>query len=218
MDYIGIGGCAPQQNLRRNLRPAANDIRLGAGAKLTFTPMRSIVSIVPPVLCAAIFGSACRQLYLPVPPQKVAPKHAVEMLLNMTGGRPADTWGAIVSGVHRDYAPFTDWRWTGEQAEFTLQPPEPAGWSLAVRLTAAKSVIEKVGAQRVAFEVNGKPAGTATLDVSRRYDLKFPLDADVLKSASRVDIRMTVTPCAPNVYGEPYCVLLHSIGLVREPS
>ncbi len=141
----------------------------------------------------------------------------------MTGGRPEEAWGSIVSGIDKAFQPGADWRWATEHSVFHFKLDEFAGWSLAVRLTGAKAVLDKTGLQRVAFHVNGHAAGTVTVDADRTYRLSFPVDAAVLKSAAPVVVTMDASPCLSQPYGPPYCVLLHSVGFeqtmgfVQEP-
>ena len=161
--------------------------------------------------------SACGPVYYAPPAQRVAQKHIVAMLLDMTPGRPAEAWGTIVSGVHSGGDPNADWRWVGPQSVFTFNPGKADGWSLAAHVTAVQANLDKTGPQKVEFQVNGKTVGKADLSVSRRYDLKFPLDPGLLKDPSHVEVRMLASPCLPAQYSPPLCVLLHSIGLVREP-
>ena len=167
------------------------------------------------IALASLCQLGCDRVYYPPPPQKTPQKHTVEMLLDMTAGRPAEAWGSIVSGIHKGGAPGADWRWTGDRAVFRFIPGVASGWSVAAHLTAAQPVLDKTGPQQVSFEVNGEPVGSATLDVSRRYDLTFPVGPDLMGSGT-VELRMMVTPCVPAQYSPPYCVLLHSIGFERD--
>ena len=135
----------------------------------------------------------------------------------MTGGRPEEVWGAIVSGIDKAFQPGADWRWASERSVFHFKLDEYTGWSLAVRLTGAKAVLDKTGPQRVVFEVNGQAAGIVKIDAGRTYRLSFPVDAAVLKSAKPIVVTMDASPCLSQPYGPPYCVLLHSIGFEQEP-
>ena len=135
----------------------------------------------------------------------------------MTSGRPAEAWGSVVSGVHPWGDPNADWRWASEHSVFHFKLDEFAGWTLHVRVTAAKAVLDKTGPQHVSFEVNGRPAGSLAMNVSRTYDLAFPIDAATLEKANPVVVTMDAGPCVSQQYGPPFCVLLHTIGFVQEP-
>jgi hypothetical protein len=175
--------------------------------------LRRFSAIAIPALVAA----GCGQVFLPPPAQRTELPHQVREILDMTGGRPAETWGAVVSGVHRTFEPGADWRWAAECSVFQFRLDEFAGWKLAVRLTAAQAVLDKTGPQHVSFTINSQPAGTAILDASRHYELAFPVDAAVLKSATPIVVTMDAGPCVPDRDGPPFCVLLHSVGFVQEP-
>jgi hypothetical protein len=138
-------------------------------------------------------------------------------MLDMTGGRPENAWGSVVSGVHNVSDPHADWRWVAGQSVFHFTLQEFEGWSLSVKLTAAKAVLDKTGPQRVSFTVNGRPAGSVSLDSSRTYDLAFPVAAAVLQSVQPITVTMDAAPCLNQQYGPPFCVLLHQIGFVQEP-
>jgi hypothetical protein len=161
-------------------------------------------------------GGCGGQIYYPVPAQRTARKHDLEMMLDATPGRPWEKWGAILSGVRTDSAPGANWRWAGAESTYTIQPPDFAGWSLVAHVTAAESVLQKVGPQRISFDVNGKIVGSALLTKSQKYDFRYPLDDNSLRNVGRATMRMTVSPCVPAGSGREYCVLLHSIGLMRE--
>lgn len=164
-------------------------------------------------LCAA----GCGEVFLPPPSQRAEAPHQVREILDITGGRPDEAWGAIVSGVHNAYQPGADWRWVAQHSVFRFKLDEFTGWSLDVHLTAPGVVLDKKGPQRAEFQVNGHPVGAVTLDVSRGYQLSFPVDAATLKSAAPIVVTMDAGPCNSQPYGPPYCVLLHSIGFVQEP-
>jgi hypothetical protein len=165
---------------------------------------------------AVLSVTGCGQVFYPPPPQRSEQPHRVIEILDMTGGRPTETWGTIVSGVHTGFDPNADWRWVAERAVFQFKLEDTAAWSLSARITAAHAVLDKTGPQRVTFAVNGQTVGTVTLDVSRRYDLSFPLAAELLKSAAPVVVDMNASPCLPQEKGPPFCVLLHKIGFVKE--
>jgi hypothetical protein len=175
--------------------------------------LRTPSTIVLAALCAA----GCGQVFLPPPEQRVEAPHPVRELLDMTGGRPEESWGSIVSGIDKAFQPGADWRWATEHSVFRFTLGESEGWSLAVRLTGARAVLDQTGPQRVAFSVNGHAAGTATVDADRTYRLSFPVDAAVLKSATPIVVTMDAGPCLSQPYGPPYCVLLHNIGFEQEP-
>jgi hypothetical protein len=168
------------------------------------------------LLAAAVFSAGCGQVYYPPPPQRGEQPHRIMEILDMTGGRPTETWGSVVAGVQDSGDPNIDWRWAADRSVFRFRLDEFEGWRLAASITAARTVLDKTGPQRVTFEVNGKTVGAAALDVSRRYDLSFPVDAELLKGTAPVIVDMTASPCLTELRGPPFCVLLHKIGFVRE--
>ena len=103
----------------------------------------------------------------------------------MTGGRPDETWGSIVSGVTDSYDPNLDWRWATEHSVFHFKLDQFDGWRLVAHVTTARTVLDKTGPQHVTFEVNGQTQGAVTLDSSRGYDLSFPMTAALLAKAPR---------------------------------
>jgi hypothetical protein len=161
--------------------------------------------------------TGCGQVYYPPPPQIVPQPHPVMEILDMTGGRPSETWGSVVAGVQDSGDPNLDWRWATAQSLFHFKLDEFEGWRFIARITAARTVLDKTGPQHVAFKVNGQTVGAVALDASRRYDLSFPVDAALLKSATPIVVNMDAGPCVPQQYGEPFCVLLHRIGFVKDP-
>jgi hypothetical protein len=181
-------------------------------------PMVAPIWMPAPICIAALVLSltGCSPVYLPPPPQRSEQPHRLMEILDMTGGRPAETWGSVVSGMHTSFDPHADWRWAAESVVFHFKVDEPAGWSLSARITAAQSILDKMGPQRVTFEVNGETVGTLRLDASRHYDLSFPVEAAVLKRSSPIVVRMDTGPCLAQQYGPPYCVLLHKIGFVSQ--
>jgi len=173
--------------------------------------------IAPTIFLAALCATGCGQVFLPPPEQRVEAPHQVKELLDMTGGRSEEAWGSVVSGIDKAFQPGADWRWASERSVFRFKLDEFTGWSLSVRLTGARAVLDKTGPQRVTFQVNGHVAGAATVDADRSYQLSFPVDAAVLKSAAPIVVTMDAGPCLIQPYGPPYCVLLHSIGFQQEP-
>jgi hypothetical protein len=188
----------------------------------------------------------CREVIYPPPPQRAEVPHEVKAILDMTGGRPEEAWGSIVSGVAGG-DPSMDWRWTMAHPTFRFVLDISATWKLNVRITAVASVLAKVGAQHVTFNVNGKAVGVATLDRPRLYDLTFPVDKAVFgiaqpaiaraqaaergakpfrnssPAAARSEsvvrellVRFDVEPCVMPDPGGPYCILVHSVGFIQE--
>ena len=176
-------------------------------------PMRCIAPAALVFLCVA---GCSREIVWPPPPQRTAVSHPVFALLDMTGGRPEELWASIVSGVGPG-SPSLNWRWTESHAAFRFTLDSSRAWKLRVRLTAAQAVLDKAGPQRITFDVNGKNAGNAVLDLPRRYDLTFPVDAQTLRLTSPVEVSFDVDRCLGGGRNGPYCVLLHSIGFVQEP-
>ena len=114
--------------------------------------MRRIPWAAMTILCMG----GCREVSYPPPPQRAEVPHEVKAILDMTGGRPQEAWGSIVSGVAQG-DPSMEWRWTMAHPTFRFVLDSSATWKLNVRITAVATVLAKVGAQHVTFNVNGKP-------------------------------------------------------------
>jgi hypothetical protein len=171
------------------------------------------------VLTASLFLCAlgCGPDYYPPPAQRTPRQHAVEAMLDMSAGRPAEEWGKIVAGLQPPGDPNADWRWAGDHATFSFDLSGDDRRSLTAHLTVAQTVLDKTGPQKLTFEVNGTTVGSATLGVSRRYDFSFPVDPALFHRSQPIVVRLLASPCVPAPNGPPYCVLLHSIGFVQEP-
>ena len=164
---------------------------------------------------AFLVNAACRDISYPPPPQRAAVPHRVMAVLDMTGGRPEEVWGSIVSDVASG-DPSLDWRWTRAHPRFRFTLDSSLTWTLNVRLTAVEKALASVGTQHVTFTVNGKTVGTAALERSRLYDLTFPVDKAVFGIASPAIVGFDVEPCQILEDGMAYCVLIHSVALIQE--
>jgi hypothetical protein len=168
------------------------------------------------IVITAVFATGCAQVYVPLPPQRSEQPHIVREVLDMTGGRPENTWGGIDAGISKDFIPGADWRWATEHSAFHFKLSELDGWSLEARITAVQAVMDKTGPQKVSFQVNGKTVGAAELKVSRNCDFSFPMDPALLQRSAPVSVTLDASPCLPQEHGPDFCVLLHTIGFVKQ--
>lgn len=168
------------------------------------------------ITLVTILTTGCGPVYLPVPPQQSEPHRQVRALLEMTGDRPPVAWGGIDSGVLTSFQPGADWRWAAEHSAFHVALDGSAGWSASARITAVRSVLEKVGPQKVIVRVNDVPVGSADLTQSKDYDLSFPVQPAALARTSPARLTLDVSPCLPQPGSPSFCVLLHSVGFTRD--
>jgi hypothetical protein len=167
------------------------------------------------ILVAAAASSGCGTVYMPLPAQRTEQPHVIREVLDMTGGRPANTWGTVDGGVFPTFQPGTDWRWAAEHCLFHFKLADPAGWTLVAHITAVQAVLDKTGPQKIAFQVNGRTVAAADLKVSRNYDFEVPVAPALLQPGVPVTVTMDSRPCLPQKDGEPFCVLIHSIGFTK---
>jgi hypothetical protein len=183
------------------------------------------------MLCAVALFVSCAgcggDISYPPPPQRMAVPHRVNAVLRFAANQlEADQgadqgevpWASILQDV-LPAAPGADWRWTRAHPAFRFQLMDYQGWQAVVRVTAVAKVLAATGPQHVVVTVNGTRVGRAVLNRSGGYDLTFPVDPAILKSANGAVLRLDIDPCMPAdspwEKGLPYCVLLHSIGFVR---
>jgi len=160
--------------------------------------------------------SGCHnELRYPPPPQRAKITHRVSAVIGMAGTRPDQLWGSIVSGV-LPAAPNADWRWVSTHPEFRFKIDRSMRWRLVVGITAAHVALAQVGAQHATFRINGRVAGSATLDREGRFDFEFPADPASLARAYPQTVSMDFDPCIAQAPNPPLCVLLHSVGFVQE--
>jgi hypothetical protein len=167
------------------------------------------------ILGAALVISGCGTVYVPLPAQRTEQPHTVRAVLDMTGGRPENTWGVIDAGVFPTFQPGSDWRWAGDHCAFHFKLSEFTGWTFTAHITAVKAVLDKTGPQKIEFKVNGRAVASADLKVSRDYHFEIPLDPSLLQQDSPVTVSMDSGPCLPQKDGLPFCVLLHSLGFTK---
>jgi hypothetical protein len=176
------------------------------------------VSMRPGTLLAAtlICVSGCRkELSYPPPPQRAKMIHHVSAVIGMAGTRPYQLWGSIVSGV-LPAAPDADWRWVSTHPEFRFKIDRSMHWKFVVGITAARVALDRVGSQHATFRINGRVAGSATLDREGRFDFEFPAEPASLALAYPQTVSMDFDPCIAQAPNPPLCVLLHSVGFVQE--
>lgn len=165
---------------------------------------------------ALICFSGCRnELSYPPPPQREKVTHRVSAVIGMATTRPDQLWGSIVSGV-LPAAPDADWRWVGTHPEFSFKIDQSMRWRLAVQITATRIALDRVGPQHATFRINGRVAGSASLDHEGRFDFEFPADAASLAQAYPQTVSMDFDPCIAQAPNPPLCVLLHSVGFLQE--
>ncbi|MDP9169191.1 MAG: hypothetical protein M3N54_01125 [Acidobacteriota bacterium] len=158
----------------------------------------------------------------PPPPQRTHAAHSVThpvaAMLGMANGQADMPWASIVQGVEPP-APGVDWRWAHAHPAFEFNLMDYDGWKAIVRLTCVGKVLEVTGPQHVIMSVNGSVVGKITLDKAGNYDVTFPVDAAVLKSAAPIVLRLDIDPCllsdSPSEKGAAYCVLVRSAGFLR---
>jgi hypothetical protein len=141
--------------------------------------------------------------------------HRVSAVIGMAASRPDQLWGWIVSGV-LPAVPDADWRWVSAHPEFKFKIDRSVRWKLAVGITAAQVALAQVGPQHATFRINGRVAGSATLDREGRFDFEFPADPASLALAYPQTVSMDFGPCIAQAPNPPLCVLLHSVGFVQE--
>jgi hypothetical protein len=174
------------------------------------------------MLCAVallVSSAGCGgDISYPPPPQRMAVPHPVNAVLRFATNQSDVPWASILQDV-LPAAPGADWRWTRAHPAFRFLLMESQGWQAVVRVTAVAKVLAATGPQHVAVTVNGTRVGNAILNRSEDFDLTFPVDPAILKSANGAVLRLDIDPCMPAdspwEKGLPYCVLLHSIGFVR---
>ena len=173
-------------------------------------------------LCAAaalVLAGCGQPPDFPVPPQRTAQEFRVEDLFR--AGAPTQPPGIrLVSGI-RPTGKGLDWTWTTDHAalRIALDPQPGARWDLDAKITCAGVVFEKTGPQQVTFLVNGATVGTATLDAARTWNLRFPVDAALLRTAASKEgalVEMRIDRTLPDAAGPPFGVLLHEIGFTHD--
>jgi hypothetical protein len=166
-------------------------------------------------LALICFSGCHKDISYPPPPQRAKVTHRVSAVIGMAGTRPDQLWGSIVSGV-LPAAPDADWRWVSTHPEFRFKIDQSMRWKLAVRITAAKVALDRVGPQHATFRINGRVTGSATLDREGRFDFEFPAEPAALALAYPQSVAMDFDPCIAQAPNPPLCVLLHSVGFVQE--
>lgn len=165
---------------------------------------------------ALICLSGCHnELSYPPPPQRAKMTHRMSAVMGMADSRPDQLWGSIVSGV-LPAAPNADWRWVSNHPVFTFKMDASLRWKFVVRITAARVALARVGPQHATFRINGRVAGSATLDHEGRFDFEFPADPASLALAYPQAVSMDFDPCIAQAPNPPLCVLLHSVGFMQE--
>ena len=176
--------------------------------------MLRLLSIAALLLC----NTGCREISYPPPPQRAQVRHSIRAVLEMAPGAE-QPWASVIQDVLAP-APGVDWRWARNHPRFRFALKDYEGWRLVVRMTAAGKVLDAVGPQTVNFTVNGFPVGKATLTKSGLYELAFAVDSPAMRAAAPIVAGLDISPClianSPPDAGLSYCVLLHSIGFVRD--
>lgn len=173
---------------------------------------------------AALVLSGCGQRpVFPVPPQRTAQEFRVQD--RFRAGAPAQHPGIkTVSGI-RPTGTGLDWTWTTEHAalRIALDLSSSLRWDLDAKITCAGAVLDKTGPQHLTFLVNGKVVGKATLDAARTWNLRFPVQPELLRETSKREkpgdgplVEILIDPVLPDAAGPPFGVLLHEIGFTHD--
>src|SRR5436190_10681052 len=96
------------------------------------------------IVAICLCGAACRDVELPVPPQRARGIYRLNALLHMNS--PERSWpgAAIISGILSDTRSF-DWRWAGDRPRFHFSLDQLAGWRFEAKVTAVEAVLTKTG-------------------------------------------------------------------------
>jgi hypothetical protein len=166
------------------------------------------------IVAVSFCAAGCSEAVYPPPVQRTRPAYRLRQFLEMGSG--ADfPWASIVGGV-MPTAPGLDWSWTSERPSFLFRLDQTDGWDLEIKLTSPEVVIAKTGPQHVTVSINGVVTGTAILDRSRSWELRFPVRPELLERPAATRVSLSIEPCLPQPKGPPFCTLLHRIGFSRD--
>jgi hypothetical protein len=171
-----------------------------------------------PLFAILLCNAGCGEQAFAPPPQRFFIAPPVRAVLQMGSAIPVQPWASIVNDVLPS-SPGTDWRWVRNHPEFQFRLQGRGTWRLTARVTSVQQVLTAVRNQHIAFLVNGSTIGHAEIDHAATFDYSFPA-GDVFGPDGTADIRLDIDPCLIRSEAQEkpaaYCVLIHSIGLIRD--